>query len=97
MLRDLSGNVARQLSELEEKLVTLADGTEGGFSALTLLSRSFSLLEGHARKLRKSLTSAPYSCCRGAIKLADYSPDDSFGFKYVYPVTLLPRGMKLWG
>lgn len=46
MLRDLSGNVARQLSELEEKLVTLADGTEGGFSTLTLLFRSPSSLEG---------------------------------------------------
>jgi DASH complex subunit DAD2 len=31
-LHDLSGNLASQMQQLEEKLTTLADGTEGAYA-----------------------------------------------------------------
>ena len=72
-LRDLSAGLASQMRALEEKLATLADGTEGTQSPCY----------HHCSVADDAEYSLQPSRCIGAVKLAQCSTSHTSRFKYV--------------
>jgi hypothetical protein len=68
-LRDLSGNMAAQMEELQEKLKTLSDGTEGKCSQCA------------PRQNASLLTHGDCSCRNRPLELAVHSTYNCHGFQ----------------
>ncbi|KAI5813384.1 DASH complex subunit Dad2-domain-containing protein [Pyronema omphalodes] len=93
LLKDLSGNVARQLSELEEKLVTLADGTEAVAAVLSnwqTILRTIALASTAIPQPKEEIKDDPFTNTPPAKEQEDGFPKDDNGVPMPHVLVRIP-------